>query len=61
MEEKIRRVLRAKGPMKDWEIKQLTSANKKGLWVFKMAKGNLRDANEIGFDPKKKRYFLRDE
>jgi hypothetical protein len=59
MEEKIRRVLKAKGPLNDRELKQGTNANRKGLWVYTTAQGNLRRAGELGFDNKKKRYFSR--
>jgi hypothetical protein len=59
MEEKIRRVLKTNGSMKDWELKRSTNASKKGLWIYETAKRNLRGANEMGFDKKDRRYSLR--
>lgn len=61
MEEKIRRVLRAKGPLKSWELRRATNADKKGLWFLDTAQKNLTRAKELGFDPKEKAYFLRSE
>ena len=49
MEEKIRRHL-ATGPLRDRELKQKTSYNKKGLWVWESATKNLQRANEIVFN-----------
>jgi hypothetical protein len=46
MEEKIRRHLSA-GPLPERELKQKTSYNKKGLWVWESATKNLQRANEI--------------
>lgn len=59
MEEKIRRVLRKKGPLKEWELRSLTNAHK-NLWVYKMAKNNLqRISGELGFNKQDKTYFLK--
>ena len=49
MEEKIRRVLKSKGPLKDRDLKRMTNANRAGLWAYNQAKTNLRDAGEIAF------------
>ncbi|MBW1982628.1 MAG: DUF3987 domain-containing protein [Deltaproteobacteria bacterium] len=59
MEEKIRRVLKAKGAQKDRELKQSTNARRKGLWAYNTAKKNLISSNEVGFNRKQKTYFLR--
>ena len=56
MEEKIRRNLRAKGSLKDWELKRETHANRDGLWIYERAKVNLLKAKEIGFDRTAKEY-----
>jgi hypothetical protein len=55
MEEKIRRQLR-NGPKTEREMKQRTNANRQGLWFFSMALNNLRNANEITWDRKTKRW-----
>jgi hypothetical protein len=57
MEEKIRRNLGDKGPLKEWQLKQVTQANRAGLFVFNNAIKNLRGAHEIGWDRTTKSYF----
>lgn len=57
MEEKIRRIL-MNGDRTDRELRQLTNANRAGLWVFTMAKRNLRQAEEITYDRKRKCFHL---
>jgi hypothetical protein len=59
MEEKIRRVINAKGPLKDWEIKRAVNSSKKGLWVYNTARQNLIQARELEYDKKEKRYSLK--
>lgn len=49
MEEKIRRHLSA-GPLPERVLKQKTSYNKKGLWVWESATKNLQRANEIFYN-----------
>ena len=49
MEEKIRRHL-ANGPLKDWELKRKTGANRTGLYVYMTALGNLKKSDEVGQD-----------
>jgi hypothetical protein len=56
MEEKIRRNLGTKGPLKEWQLKQVTQANRAGLSVFNYAMKNLRQANEIRWDRNTKYY-----
>ena len=56
MEEAIRRVLN-RGPLKDYELKQKTGANRAGLWVFESAKKNLQRSDEITWDKKTKQWF----
>lgn len=60
MEEKIRRVLRARGSQKDRKLKQLTAAYRSGLWSYNTAKKNLMASGEMGFNRKVKTYFLKD-
>jgi hypothetical protein len=59
MEEKIRRVINNKGPLKDWEIKRAVNSSKKGLWVYNTARQNLILARELEYDKKEKRYSLK--
>jgi len=47
MEEKIRRILKSKGGLKDWELRQLCNVRSKGLWTYQTAKKNLMGAREI--------------
>ena len=61
MEERIRRVLRSKGHLKDWQLRRAVNADKKGLWVYSTAKKNLEKARELAFNNKDKRYFLKHE
>lgn len=58
MEERIRRKLKQKGPLKDYELKQLTQANRVGLWLYDKAKKNLQMAEEVGFSNKNKVWFI---
>jgi hypothetical protein len=58
MEEKIRRQLKSRGPLKDWELKQKVNANRAGLWVFDTAKKNLERANEIAWIKESKKWRL---
>lgn len=48
LEQKIRRQLKTKGSLSDWELKQATNANRDGLWFYEAAKQNLIKAEEIG-------------
>jgi hypothetical protein len=45
MEENIRRALE-KGPLKDWELKRATAANRAGLWIYNSALRNLKDEDD---------------
>jgi len=60
MEEKIRRIL-TNGDRTDRELRQLTHADRTGLWVFSTAKRNLRQAGEIRWDGKRKCFCLTDK
>ena len=57
MEEKIRRNLRARGPLRERQIKQVTGANRDGLFVFNNAMKNLMRAREIAWDKSTRCYF----
>ena len=46
-EERIRKVLAAKGALKDRALQQFAHANRSGLWIFKQALSNLEDAREV--------------
>jgi hypothetical protein len=59
MEEKIRRVLKARGSLQERKLKQYTNAARTGLWAYNMARKNLMAHDEVGFNRKKKAYFLR--
>jgi hypothetical protein len=61
MEEKMRRVLTAKGGMTERDLKRFTNTTQKGLWFFATAKANLQKAGELGFNRGEKKYFLRRE
>jgi Bifunctional DNA primase/polymerase, N-terminal len=56
MEESIRRVLKRE-PLKDYQLKQATGANRAGLWVFESAKKNLERSKEIAWGKKDKQWF----
>jgi hypothetical protein len=57
MEEKIRRILKARGALPERELKQYTNATRSGLWAFQAAKKNLMTHDEVGFNRKQKVYF----
>jgi hypothetical protein len=46
------------GPLKDWELKRKTGANRTGLHVYTTALGNLKRASEVGKDKDTKQWFL---
>jgi hypothetical protein len=58
VEEKIRRHLRAKGPLGDRDLKRAVHAPRIGLWMYNQAKTNLIKAREIRFDKAEKVYFI---
>jgi hypothetical protein len=57
MEEKVRRHL-SNGPMKDWELKRKTAANRAGLHIYMTALNNLQKAGEVGKIKDKNIWFL---
>lgn len=61
MEEKIRRALRTHGPLLPGRLKQLTNANRDGLWVFETAINNLKRAKEVFFSSKHGKYYMPQE
>ena len=54
MEQKIYRQLKSRGRLSDRDLKRHTNAHRKGLWFYKTALENLKDADEIVFDKKMK-------
>ena len=60
MEEKIRRVLRSKGVLKERDLKTSTNAYRKGSWYFDKAVKNLMESGEVGFSSSKG-YFIREK
>lgn len=49
LEQRIRQVLRVKGPLKKRVLRNYTNANRYGLWAFQMAIDNLRKAGDIAY------------
>jgi hypothetical protein len=47
LEEKVRRVLALKGPMKARDLKKAVNANRTGIWAFDRAMQNLREAQDV--------------
>lgn len=60
MEQKIVKVLRARGPQRARELKRLTNAHRAGLWVFETALTNLQRAGEVRYDPRTKVFAVLD-
>ena len=58
MEEKIRRSLLKKGFLSDRDLKRDTNAHRSGLWVYRMAIKNLREALELKWDRERKAFSL---
>ncbi len=61
LEEKVRRVLSARGDLKERDLKRHLHADRVGLWLYMTAIKNLQAAREIGFNRTEKTYFLRRE
>lgn len=57
LEERIRRAL-SQGTLTERKLKQKTNANRSGLWVYNQAVSNLRKADEIAWDKKRKEWYL---
>jgi hypothetical protein len=47
MEEKIRRTLKKKGSIKEWELQNFTNAKRKGLHIYGYALNNLIKNGEV--------------
>jgi hypothetical protein len=47
LEENIRRQLQARGPLTKRELRQRTSADRKGIWAFERASENVKKAGDI--------------
>jgi hypothetical protein len=56
MEQRIKRVLQARGPQRARELKKLVNAHRAGLWVFETALKNLMSANEVRYEPRNRVY-----
>jgi len=50
LEEKIRRVLGARGPLTARDLRRYTHADRDGLWAFDSARKNLIAANDVAKD-----------
>jgi hypothetical protein len=61
MEEKIRRNLKAKGPLTKRELRQSVHADRDGLWAFKTALTNLADNEDITLNDGKYSFVQRAE
>lgn len=61
LEEKIRRVLKAKGRANNRDLKRALHTNQTGIWLYTTALENLLHQKEIGFDKKLRVYFLQPE
>ena len=59
MEQRIRRYLK-KGKLSDRDLKRHTNAHRTGLWFYKTALTNLREAKEAIYDKSSKSYQLVD-
>jgi len=51
LEQKLRRVLTLKGPLKPRDLKKAVNAHRSGLWAFEKAIQNLKSAGEITLNP----------
>jgi len=60
MEQKIVRVLRARGPLGEKKLRDLTNAYRAGLWVFDTALKNVLAAKLARFDPRRRVYAVLD-
>jgi hypothetical protein len=58
MEERIRRQLKNRGPLKDGSLKKYVNARKYGLWVYGNALTNLQRAKEVARNRLTKELFL---
>jgi hypothetical protein len=58
MEQRIKRVLQARGPQRVRELKKLVNAHRAGLWVFEAALKNLMSANEVRYEPRNRVYAV---
>jgi hypothetical protein len=61
LEEKVRRVLKAKGRIGNRDLKRALHVNQVGLWLYNTAINNLTQEKEIGFDKDLGVYFMQPE
>ena len=58
VEERIRRSLTSSNAIKKRDLERTCSKNRVGNWIWNTAIKNLKDSNEIGYENKKKTFWL---
>jgi len=58
MEQRIRNVLRDRGPLTERELKQYSSARRTGLWIYTSAMQNLRKEREVALSKSDRKWYL---
>ena len=58
MEQRIRNVLRDRGPLTERELKQYSNATRTGLWIYTSAMQNLRKEREVAINKSDRKWFL---
>jgi len=51
LEQRIRRQLKARGPLNERALRRYTNADRQGLWAFRMALDNLSRAGDVSCEP----------
>ncbi len=60
LEQRICKVLRARGPLRERDLRRYVNAERVGLWAFSTALSNLQQAQEVRYDPKKRVFVVLD-
>jgi len=60
LEQRIVKVLKSRGPLRERDLRRYVHAERVGLWAFATALSNLQQAKEVRYDPKKRVYAVLD-
>ncbi len=60
LEQRICKVLKSRGPLRERDLWRYVNAERVGLWAFSTALANLQQAKEVRYDPRRRVYAVLD-
>jgi hypothetical protein len=60
LEQRICKVLKSRGPLRERDIRRYVNAERVGLWAFSTALSNLQQAGMVRYDPRRRVYAVLD-